>query len=318
MGIELSLILFFIGFYILIKGAKTLVNGAVSVARIFNISNWFIGVVIVGIGTSIPELSINLASVFNGNTIGLGTIIGSNTFNILFILGISALFYPILMKKEWVLKDFVFNILAVIIAAFFIIFPVFGDSDFLGVTRGEALFLLALFVGWILYMFYRKHSNESGSDYKIFSVFTSFIMVLAGIVGVFIGGRWVVGGAETIAELFGASESLIGLTIIAIGTSLPELTVSVVALLRKRIGIAVGNIVGSNIFDFLGIIGITALLRPIATFPSVQFDIFAALGAALLLFAFTFIGRKYILSRLEGLIFIAGYIVYLVLIIWRG
>jgi cation:H+ antiporter len=318
MGIELSLILFFVGFYVLIKGAKTLVDGAVSVARIFNISNWFIGVVIVGIGTSIPELSINLASVFNGGTIGLGTIIGSNTFNILFILGISALFYPILMKKEWVLRDFLLNILSVVITAIFIIFPIFGDNNFLGVTRGEALFLFLLFIGWILYMFYRKHSDEDGSEYKIFTVFISFVMVLAGIIGVFIGGRWVVGGAETIAKLFGASESLIGLTIVAVGTSLPELTVSIAALIKRRTGIAVGNIVGSNIFDFLGIVGITALLHPIATFPSVRFDIFAALGAALLLFALTFIGRKYILSRAEGFLFIACYTAYLVFIIWRG
>lgn len=318
MGIDLSLILFFVGFYVLIKGAKILVNGAVSVARIFNISNWFIGVVIVGIGTSIPELSINLASVFNGGTIGLGAIIGSNTFNILFILGISALFYPILMKKEWVLRDFLINIFSVVVTAIIIIFPVFGDNSFLGVTRSEALFLFSLFIGWILYMFYRKHSNDDNSEYKVFTVFTSFIMVLAGIIGVFVGGRWVVDGAEIIAQLFGASESLIGLTIVAVGTSLPELTVSITALIKRRTGIAVGNIVGSNIFDFLGIIGITALLRPIATFPSVQFDIFAALGATLLLFAFTFIGRRYILSRFEGLVFITVYVVYLILIIWRG
>lgn len=318
MEIGISLALFFIGFYILIKGAKTLVNGAVSVVRIFNISNWFIGVVIVGIGTSIPELSVNIASVFNGNTIGLGAIIGSNTFNILFILGISAVFYPIAMKREWVMKDFILNIAAVLVAAIVIIFPLFGDNGFLGVTRQESVFLLALFIGWIWYMFRRNHNEEKNADYKIFSAFASFVMVVVGIVGVFVGGRWVVGGAETIAKLFNASPSLIGLTIVAIGTSLPELTVSVVALIKRKTGIAVGNIVGSNIFDFLGIIGMTALLRPVATFPSVQFDIFAALGSAFLLFALTFIGRKYILSRLEGLIFITGYILYLIFIIWRG
>lgn len=318
MGIEISLVLFFIGFYILIKGARILVNGTVSIAHIFNISNWFIGVVIVGIGTSIPELSINLSSVFNGNTIGLGTIIGSNTFNILFILGVSAFLYPITMKREWVLKDFLFNIGAVLISSVVIIFPLFGEGEFLGVTRLEALFLLGFFALWIWYMFHRKHGDEGVSDYKIFSAFTSFLMVVAGFIGVFIGGRWVVGGAETIAGLFGVSDSLIGLTVVAAGTSVPELTVSIVALMERKTGIAVGNIVGSNIFDFLGIIGLTALLKPIEIFSHVRFDIFAALFATLLLFALTFIGRKYILSRIEGLIFILGYVTYLVLVIWRG
>lgn len=319
MSITFSLILFFIGFYILIKGAKILIDGAVSVARIFNISNWFIGVVIVGIGTSIPELSINIASVFDGNTIGLSTIIGSNTFNILFILGISAIFYPILMKKEWILKDFIFNIIAVIISALFIIYPVFGDKDFLGVTRLEGLFLLFSFILWLLFIFFRKYDESKEIDYKIFSALTSFIMIIAGIIGVFVGGRFVVGGAETIAGIFNVSSSLIGLTIVAVGTSLPELTVSLVALFKRRTGIMVGNIIGSNIFDFLGIIGGTAVLSPIVVLEPVKFNIFITLGAVLLLFVFTFIfGKKYTLSRFEGLIFILGYILYLVFVIWKG
>jgi cation:H+ antiporter len=318
MEISLPLILFFIGFYILIKGASILVRGAVSIARLFNISNWFIGVVIVGIGTSIPEFSINIASVFNGSTIGLGTIIGSNTFNILFILGFSAIFFPIQMKKEWVFKDFLLNIVSILAAACVIIFPIFGDSEFLGVTRSEALFLFILFIAWLLFMFFRKAKFDGVADAKVFTVFSSFVMIIAGIIGVFIGGKWVVHGAEVIASLFNVSSTLIALTIIAAGTSLPEFTVSIVAMIKKRTGIAVGNIVGSNIFDFLGIIGITALLRPIVIVNKLQFDISAALGAALLLFALTFIGRKYILSRIEGLIFIMSYIAYIVFMIWRG
>ena len=318
MEIIISLILFFTGFYILIKGAKILVDGAISIARIFNISNWFTGVVIVGIGTSIPEFSINIASVFNNSPVGISAIIGSNTFNILFILGVSALFYPISMKKEWVIKDFLFNIIAVVVSAVVIIFPLFGKSGFLGVERIEALFLLTLFIGWSLYMFNRKIDNEKNVDYKIFSAFSSFVMIIVGFIGVFVGGHWVVDGAETIAVFFNASPALIGLTIVAAGTSLPELTVSMVALFKRRTEIAVGNIIGSNIFDFLGILGITALFRPIVVPSSAQFDIFATLGSVFLLFALTFIGRKYILSRIEGLIFIIGYILYLFFIIWRG
>jgi len=318
MEIIISLILFFTGFYILIKGAKILVDGAISIARIFNISNWFTGVVIVGIGTSIPEFSINIASVFNNSPVGISAIIGSNTFNILFILGVSALFCPISMKKEWVIKDFLFNIIAVVVSAVVIIFPLFGKSGFLGVERIEALFLLTLFIGWSLYMFNRKIDDEKNVDYKIFSAFSSFVMIIVGFIGVFVGGHWVVDGAETIAVFFNASPALIGLTIVAAGTSLPELTVSMVALFKRRTEIAVGNIIGSNIFDFLGILGITALFRPIVVPSSAQFDIFATLGSVFLLFALTFIGRKYILSRTEGLIFIIGYILYLFFIIWRG
>ncbi|OGD66219.1 hypothetical protein A2Z61_00120 [Candidatus Campbellbacteria bacterium RIFCSPLOWO2_02_35_12] len=314
----ISLILFFTGFYILIKGAKILIDGAISIARIFNISNWFTGVVIVGIGTSIPEFSINIASVFNNSPVGISAIIGSNTFNILFILGVSALFCPISMKKEWVIKDFLFNIIAVVVSAVVIIFPLFGKSGFLGVERIEALFLLTLFIGWSLYMFNRKIDDEKNVDYKIFSAFSSFVMIIVGFIGVFVGGHWVVDGAETIAVFFNASPALIGLTIVAAGTSLPELTVSMVALFKRRTEIAVGNIIGSNIFDFLGILGITALFRPIVVPSSAQFDIFATLGSVFLLFALTFIGRKYILSRTEGLIFIIGYILYLFFIIWRG
>ena len=318
MEIIISLILFFTGFYILIKGAKILIDSAISIARIFNISNWFTGVVIVGIGTSIPEFSINIASVFNNSPVGISAIIGSNTFNILFILGVSALFYPISMKKEWVIKDFLFNIIAVVVSAVVIIFPLFGKSGFLGVERIEALFLLTLFIGWSLYMFNRKIDDEKNVDYKIFSAFSSFVMIIVGFIGVFVGGHWVVDGAETIAVFFNASPALIGLTIVAAGTSLPELTVSMVALFKRRTEIAVGNIIGSNIFDFLGILGITALFRPIVVPSSAQFDIFATLGSVFLLFALTFIGRKYILSRIEGLIFIIGYILYLFFIIWRG
>jgi len=313
-----SILFFLIGFFILIKGAGVLVSGASSIARIFNISNWFIGVVIVGIGTSIPELSINIASVFNGNTIGLGTIIGSNTFNILFILGLSSLFYPIAMKREWVLKDFIFNILAIVAASTVIIFPIFGEGDYLGVTRYEGGFLLGFFFLWIFFMFRRKQEFESSGDYKIFVFITSLIMIFAGIIGVFLGGRWVVGGAETIARLFGVSDALIGLTIVAVGTSLPELAVSITALIKRRVDIAVGNIVGSNIFDFLGIIGITAMIKPIQVFSSVRFDIVATLFAALALFAMTFIGRKYILSRFEGLFFVSMYFLYILIVIWKG
>jgi len=319
MDIVFPLILFVVGLYILVKGAGILVNGSTSIAKFFNISTWFIGVAIVGAGTSLPEFSVSVASALSGNNVGLGTIIGTNTFNILVILGLSALFFPIHLKKQWVEGDLVIHIGAILVAAVVILLPLFGDEAFIGVTRDEGLFLFALLLAWLWYLFHRKVSEEEAFDYKVFALFTSVLMVIGGIIGVFVGGLWVVNGAKTIAELFGVSPALIGLTVVAVGTSLPELTVSVVALFKRTTAIAVGNIIGSSILNFLGIIGITALIRPVPVFETVQFDIFVVLAAATALFLAMFIGReRYTLSRPEGLLFVMGYLAYLIFIIMRG
>jgi cation:H+ antiporter len=312
----LPIILFLLGFYILIKGAGFLVRGASSIARIFGLSKWFIGIVIVGIGTSIPELSINIASVFNGQTIGLSAIIGSNTFNILMILGISAIFVPISIQRLWV-KDIWFNISAILVATLFILFPIFGQSSFIGISRPEAIALLILFGLWITLVLRRPEEIES-SEEEIFTILLSTIMIVGGIAGVFLGGRWVIEGAEFIASTLALSQNLVGLTLVAVGTSLPELAVSVVAAFRGKPAIAVGNVIGSNIFDFLGILGITALLKPIQVMGDFRFDILATFGAGLiLLFSIYFIAKDKI-TRKEGFLFVLAYIIYFVIIFLRG
>jgi len=316
-----SLVLFFIGFYILVKGAGILVNGSTSIAKIFNISAWFIGVVIVGFGTSLPEFSVSIASALNGNNIGLGTIIGTNIFNVLVILGLSAIFIPIHFKKYWVVSDLVIHIGAVLATTVVITLPLFaflGDRILFGITRVEGVFLLVLLFVWIWALFRRKVSTEEKLDYKAFTVLTSITMVIAGTAGVFIGGQWVVGGAKTIAEIFNVSPELIGLTVVAMGTSLPELTVSVVALFKRTSAIAVGNVIGSSVINFLGIVGITAVVQPISTLATIHFDIFVMLGVACLLFVFTFFDKRYVLSRGEGFLFIVVYVSYLVFIVMRG
>ena len=314
-----SLALFIIGFFILIKGAGILVNGATSVAHVFRVSSWFIGMVIIGFGTSIPEFSISIASVFDGNNIGLGTIIGTNVFNTLVIFGLSAIFVPIIMKKEWVIKDLVINIAATAVGSAVILLSLLGDSAFVGVTREEGAVLFVLLIFWIWSLFKRTSSEEeSAADYHVFTVFTSLVMITAGFIGVFLGGKWVVDGAETIATLIGASPTLIALTIVAIGTSLPELVVSIVAMFKRNTGIAVGNIIGSNIFDFLGILGITALIHPIPVFENLQFDILATFGATTFLFLFMVIGKRYRLVRTEGLILCVLYVAYISFVIVRG
>lgn len=312
-----AIFLFFFGFFVLVRGAQILVKGATSIAKLFKLSPWFIGVAIVGIGTSVPELSINLVAAFEGNSVGVGTIIGSNTFNILMILGVSALFMPIVMKKTWI-QDFFINAAVVGIAGAMLAFPVLGDQSVVGISRLEAGALLTLFILWLVFMFRRGGSEEAPTDYRVFTVFTSFVMVIAGVVGVFFGGSWVVSGAETIALLAGVSPTVIALTIVGAGTSIPELTVSVVAALRKNTGIAVGNVLGSNIFDFLGILGITGLIHPIVVSEGVRFDIAATFIATILLLVVLFLGRTNRIGRAEGLVLILSYVLYLAVFIIRG
>ena len=317
MEVASTIALFLVGLFILIRGAQILVKGASSLARILKVSPWFIGVAIVGVGTSVPELAINISAAFNGSTVGIGTIIGSNVFNTLVILGVASFITPIVLKRSHI-KDFVINALSVLVAGVFIIFPVLGDPSFVGVTSTEGYFLFALFIVWLIFMFGRKGASGDYGDFPILTASTSVVMVLAGILGVLFGGEWVVQGAESFALYLGVSPSLVALTIVGIGTSLPELTVSIVAALKKNMGIAVGNVIGSNIFDFLGIIGIAAILHPISILSSVRFDIAAAFIATALLLLFVLVGRKLIIGRFECVLFWLAYIVYLAVFIWRG
>ena len=313
-----SLILFGVGFYVLIKGANVLIRGAASIAKIFGLSAWFIGMVIVGIGTSIPEFSINVASVFDGSSVGLATIIGSNTFNTLFILGLAALVAPLTFRREWIVRDLPLNIIAVLVATAAILLPVFG-GEIHGISRLEGLVLTVLLFGWLFFMLHRRGTSDDGADTEVFSWTASLIFIFAGLVGVFIGGKWVIDGAVTIATLAGVSPAFVGFTAVAIGTSMPELVVSLVAAWKKQTSLAVGNVIGSNIFDFLGILGITALIRPVAVLESIKFDIFATLGATLLLLlSALYIGKRFTLTRTEGCIFVFLYLVYFGFLFIRG
>lgn len=302
-----ALALFAIGFFILIKGAQIMVHGAVVVANVFKVSTWFIGVVIVSIGTSIPELSINLASVFSGNDVGIATIIGSNIFNVLFVLGFMAVFTPVIMHRSWILRDLTIFIAITIFTSLVILFPILGEGGFYGVTTAEAILMLVVFVAWLYSMFHRGTGEEEKPDFEAVTVFTAILMIVGGILGVFLGGNWVVDGAIVIAELVGVSPAVIGFTVVALGTSLPELVVSMVALAKGTLGIAVGNIVGSSIFNFLGVLGVTGAVRGIPVSENLSFDIAYVVLTAVVWFLLMFIGKKYTLSRPEGLLFLLMY-----------
>ncbi len=305
---DFTIFLFFIGFYILIKGANILVDGASSIARFFNIPSFVIGLVIVGIGTSIPEFAITLVGHITGaGDIGLGTVFGSNTFNIFFILGITAIAITLPFKQEWVKRDLKWNIAAIAATAFFAFFLGRGE-----ISRLEGVIMLALFLYWLFTVIKKtNHTAEDEKPVRIVAFPLAFGLILVGIAGTILGGKWVVDGAAAMAQAFGVGEPLIGLTIIGIGTSLPELAVTFTAAYRGRPGIAIGNIIGSNIFDFLMILGAASIIRPIFISSGFTIDVAVTLLASILLYGFMFIGKRNVLKRWQGFVFVFLYIIYI-------
>lgn len=315
----ITTVLFFSGFFVLIKSSGWVTDGASALARRLNVSSWVIGLVIVGIGTSIPEFSVALLSNALGvEGVALGTVIGSNTFNLLFILGISAIFFPLTFKKGWVERDLIWNILAVLVAFLFGLYALAFDTPGV-ISRYEGLALLSVFLIWIYFSLKKPDDiTVDGEPKSYFTLPVVILMMLIGLIGIFVGGKWVVDGAVAIAQELGLSEKLIGLTLVGIGTSLPELTVSLVAASKKQIGVAVGNIVGSNIFDFLMILGLGAVILPIEFSQDFYFDIWITFVSAIALLVFMFVGRKYVLTRGKGVIFVLAYLAYLVHLAVRG
>ncbi|MAF59546.1 MAG: sodium:calcium antiporter [Candidatus Pacebacteria bacterium] len=314
----ISVSLFAVGFYVLVKGAQILVNGSASIAKLLGVSTWFIGAVVVGIGTSLPEFAINVASVFNGHNIGLATIIGSHTFNTLFLLGFISVITPLALKQGWIMRDVPLNLVVVLTASAAILIPFFGTATN-GISRPEGAVLVTLLIFWFVFMLNRRNADGDETAYRVFTIFNSIVLIMLGFIGVFIGGRFVVDGAITIAELLRLSPAFVGFTLVAIGTSVPEFTVSIVAAIKKQPGLAIGNIIGSNIFGLFGVLGTTALIKPIVVAPELRFDIFASLLAALIFTTVAvLIGKKYHISRAEGLLLMLAYVAYFVFLIIRG
>ncbi|MDA1337328.1 MAG: calcium/sodium antiporter [bacterium] len=315
-------ILFFVGFVALIKGAGLLVDGASSLAKRLGVSTLVIGLTVVAFGTSAPELIVNIFASINGNTdIAIGNILGSNIANILLILGISAAIYPLAIKKGTVWKEIPLAFLAVIALAFMANDAFIDNSSFSALTRIDGFVLLSFFVIFLYYVFgISKAEPANAVEIKPHtrSLLLSFLMIGGGLAALALGGKWIVDGAVVIAASFGVSEALIGLTIVAVGTSLPELATSAVAAYKKDVDIAVGNIVGSSIFNIFWILGLSAMIRPLPFSQTLMNDVVIAITATFLLFAFLFIGKRHILERWQGICFIALYIAYVAYVIIRG
>ena len=315
----LQFLLLFVGFAILIVGADFLVNGSSSIAKKFGISNLAIGLTVVAFGTSAPELLVSVTSSIKGyNDAAFGNIIGSNNFNLLFILGIAGLIYPLIVQRNTVKYEVPISLLAA--GVLFILVNdqmLFGsDTNFLG--RLDAVVLLVFFGLFLLYV-YRSMKTTSDlvedNSIKIYKTPIAILMTVGGLVGLVFGADIVVNNAVFIAKSYGLSEKLIGLTILAAGTSLPELATSCVAAYKKNTDIAIGNVIGSNIFNIFFILGITGLIRPLPYSTAMNFDLYILLGStvALMIFMFTLNTRK--LDRWEAALMLMGYIVYTVFLI---
>ncbi len=303
------------GFVILIYGANFLVDGGAALAYRLKVSAMVIGLTIVAFGTSAPELVVNIVSSAEGSSaLALGNVLGSNIFNILAILGITALIAPVGVKKTttWI------EIPLAVFAAVLLLLLVQGEPSGI-ITRTEGICLLGLFAVFLLYTFalakYGNAGDEEEVKIKNLSAGKSVLWIVLGLIGLIAGGRLLVNGAVSIAHNLGISERIIGLTIVSIGTSLPELATSVIAARKKNTDIAIGNVVGSNLFNTFLILGTSATITPIKT-PSGSFlDLLVNIIAAVLLFLFIFTGKGRKINRWEGGILLAVYIIYLILLI---
>lgn len=318
----MTYVLFLVGFVFLIKGAGFLVDGASSLAKKLRVSNLVIGLTIVAFGTSAPELFVNLYASFKGATdIAIGNIVGSNIVNILFILGISAIIFPLKVSSSTVWKEIPLSLLAAVLVLVMANDKLVDELGFNSLTRSDGLALIAFFIIFLYYTFgiAKIENGEQETDtVKLYSTWKSVGLIVLGLAGLVLGGQWIVSGAVEIANYFGMSDALIGLTIVAVGTSLPELATSAVAAYKKNSDIAVGNIVGSNIFNIFWILGVSGLISPLAFKPELNFDLLVLVGTSVLLFVWMFLGKKHTLEKWQGAVFILLYIAYIAAIVSRG
>lgn len=318
----LPYLLLIIGLVLLVKGADFLVEGAGSIARRLNISDLVIGLTIVAFGTSAPELFVNVAASINGNTgIAIGNVLGSNIANILLILGISAVVYPLEVSRGTVWREIPFSLLAAVALAFAANDRLIDGWVYSDISRSDGLLFLLFFAIFLYYsasIARNMTGDGQGMPLQRRALPTSLALAAAGLVGLAAGGKLIVDGAVDIAVSLGMSEALVGLTIVAVGTSLPELATSVMAAWRKNVEIAVGNVVGSNIFNIFFVLGVSSVIKPLPFHTGANLDICMVVLASLILFVTMFTGQRRSLDRWEGALLMVLYAAYLVYLVLRG
>ena len=303
------------GFVLLIKAADFLIEGSVSLARKFHISEIAIGLTIVAFGTSAPELIVSILSAFKGHPeICFGNVIGSNLFNTLMVLGIAGLITPLFLQKDTVLKEipFVFfgTVLVMALANNF-----WGAGAELSRIDGIVLvFCLVMFIYYVMGI--PRQAPES--QHQELSMLKTLLLIFGGIIGLFLGGEFVVRNSVAIALQIGVSEKFISLTIVALGTSLPELVTSVIAVRKNSSDIAVGNVIGSNLFNIFLVLGVTSIIKPISYNIDLNIDLMILMLITLILFFLVVVGKLKKLNRIEAGILVSFYAFYLIYLFQRG
>ena len=305
----LPYLLLVLGFVFLIKGADLFVDGSSSIAKHMKIPSVIVGLTIVAMGTSAPEASVSITAAIAGNSdISLGNIVGSNIFNFLVVIGVSAMIFPIISHKDIIKRDLWWNLGITGLLLVFMLDNKIGRID--GIIL---LLCMALYLFVVIRNALKNRTEESKEE--LISVPKSIIFMIIGLAAIICGGNFVVDNASIIAKSLGLSETLIGLTIVAIGTSLPELVTSITAAKKKEAGIALGNAVGSNIFNILFILGASSALTPINVAPELFIDTIILIAVGIMIFIFAYTGKK--TNRTEGIICTLLYVAYTAYIIIR-
>ena len=314
----LTILLFVAGLAIILYGANLLTDGASALARRFNISELVIGLTIVALGTSLPELVISLGAALQGSPgISLGNVIGSNIFNGMLILGVTALIFPVTFNNKMLSREIPFNLLAAIVLTLLagsMIYAGSGEGEY--ITRNGGMILLCFLAIFIRYTFSiakdDSTNEESGPQMSTLKITLS---IIGGLAGLILGGKLFVNSATEIATAAGLSEAIIGITIVSAGSSLPELAVSVNAARKKNVGIALGNVLGSNILNIFLILGCTATICPIELSQFNYVDFYTLIGSAILIYIVGKFGGKATITRAEGALLVCCYIAYTIYLI---
>lgn len=297
------------GMLLLVKGADYFVDGSASVAKILKVPSLIIGLTIVALGTSLPEASVSItASIAGNNELALSNIIGSNIFNTLVVVGCSAMIAPFIMDRDIIKRDLIINLIVSVSLCLFIFDGILGRMDGILLLIGLVTFMMVLIRSVMRY----DVEEEIGES---FSISKSIILIVIGVVAIILGGNFVVNGASDIARQWGMSETLIGLTIVSIGTSLPELVTSVVAARKGESSLSLGNAIGSNILNVLFILGISGTLTPIAAISENIIDVAVLIGIAVFILILSRFNDK--MTRTKAAIFIGLYAIYMIYIIVR-
>lgn len=323
MEILKNILLLVVGFILLIRGADSFVEGSSALARKMKIPALVVGLTIVAMGTSAPELSVSVTSALNGaNDMAVSNAIGSNIFNLLVVLGVCALFKPVPVTKDLLKRDYPVSIVATIVFVVLMLITVGGIKY--GIGRLESGIMVVLMVGYVIWMVAaamkgRKKDADDEPEQKKFSLMGCLMSIVGGIAEIVIGGDFVVEHASSLGSAIGMSEALIGLTICAIGTSLPELVTSVVAAKKGETDMAMGNVIGSNIFNLLFILGVSGLISPIAlaegSLMNTLIDCGFYVAVSILCYVFCITGKK--ITRAEGCVLLGLYVGYMAYIIIR-